>query len=272
MTMKLAELEGLLRQGGKRISQPDDHGVEEVVIPGGEDEPEEKFVITTTNERKVRGTITMWNTRTGDDHEVDLNAVQRDLKLLHTDPTFPEFLGKPLFTLDVKSAPKKELGTLLCPLNPKHPDWLTYKALGAQPCRKATLPHELAVESHLRIKHQATWKNLERKRVLQLEEEERQFRRFQMGLDPFTGLPRNAADRATTAASAASVTLPIPASVIATAATTMTPIMPLEPAEAAAKPLYVKACEDCGAEFTSVLPLAASQKLAGHKRREHPAT
>lgn len=181
--LALAELEGLLRQGGVTIAPEGPQGVETIAIPVGDpaDGATETFAITRLNQRTVTGVVTIYNTRTGEPREVDINALQAEMKKMHHDPEWPDWLGKMLYTLDKTIVPKYSIGTLLCPLNIKHPDWPKYRALGAQPCRRrGGLPHPLAVENHFRVKHRTTWANMERQRVRDLEDEERAYRRFQM--------------------------------------------------------------------------------------------
>lgn len=178
---QLAELEGLLRRGGVTIAPVNRTGTEELTLPAGDGSGgDETFLVTMNDQRQVQGEIVLYNTRTGEPVRRDINALKQELAKTHQDREHLDWFGKPMFTLDGGTVPKPEIGTLLCPLNPKHADWLVYKAVGARGCRKATLPHELAVQAHVRVKHQQVWDNLERKRKQELEDEEREWRRFQM--------------------------------------------------------------------------------------------
>lgn len=255
-TTTLAELEGLILQGGVAITPVERQGVEEISMDIGEGQ-QEKFAVTVQNQR-VAGTGMVWvyNTRTGEGRRVEVNALKMELGKQHRDPNHPDWLGKRMFTLDQKTVPVLEMGTLLCPLNPAHPDWPTYKAIGGTPCRKHTLPHELAVENHVRIKHPRTWANLERKRQQQLEDEERDYRRWQMG-QPV---------KATPVASG-------PAASVAEAPARMAPrpVAPPVVREKVSRPERTISCDQCGESFTSTVQAAILSKLKAHTRIKHPS-
>ncbi len=193
--MNLAELEGLIRKGGVAIAPADRGGTEELTLPAGDGSGDERFTVTMQDRRQVQGMITLYNTRSGEPMSRDLNAIKTELSKTHRDPQFPEWIGKPMFTLDGRAVPKLEIGHLLCPLNPKSDQWAYYQALGARPCQKATLPHELAVQSHVRVKHKQIWENAERKRRQDIEEEERAWRRWQMAQSPMPASPAPPAPR-----------------------------------------------------------------------------
>lgn len=181
--LAITEIEGLLRKGGANITPVEKQSVEKMTmsIEGG---GEEEFMVTTTNNRPVTGTIKLYNTQSGEARDVDIGAIQAELRKTHHDSAHPAFFGKPQYTLDRTAVPVPFIGNLLCPLNPAHPDYLSMREIGAQPCTKTTLPFELAVEAHVRRKHTRTYENMEKRRERELEQEERDWRRSQMGLPP----------------------------------------------------------------------------------------
>ena len=245
MPSQLQELDGLLRRNGVSITPAETQGTEEISNPVGEgdDATEEKFTITMTNQRNVTGVLSVYNTRTGERRELDINQLKSEMGRVHLDPDFPAWLNKPMYTLDRDSVPKPLLGNLLCPLNPRHPDWPKYQAVGAMPCRKHTLPHELAVESHVRIKHRQTWANMQRKHDLELEEEERAYRRWQMT----QGRP----------------------AVTVTASSTDGVATSFVEASRPAKPPVSAACKVCGEKVTASSRQGLVSKMRTHQRNKH---
>ncbi len=183
-SQRLAELDGLLRSHKVTITPAENRGGDEEVSLTSETGEEERFVITSTSLRNPvgMGTVTLYNTRTGERRPgIELNVIEREMAKNHTNMEYPDFLGRKLFTLDKNAVPEWVTPALPCYLNPKHTEWELYKMLGGGHTCKTLLLNEMEQEEHLRVKHQITFRNRELKHARDLEEEERAWRRFQMG-------------------------------------------------------------------------------------------
>lgn len=266
---KLAELEGQIRRGGVSIKPVRQEYSEDLplTVGEGENETEEVFTVTTNLMRARSGMITLYNTRTGEPFERDFNYLKVELAKNHSDPEYLEWVGKPMFTLDKTAVPKMEVGTYLCPMNPKSEEWQTYKALGARSCKKHTLPNELAVQEHVRVKHPRIWSNLDRKRVRDLEAQERTWREFQMrqagfspsmqmigtGVDPEKeALRRDLAD------------------LNAKFEALLAQKQETEPVPAKTTGQRTKVCDICGTSVTGNGNLGAGHAMKKHKADFHP--
>ena len=111
---------------------------------------------------KASTPVTIYETRTGDARQILRHYWPAARRKKHNDPQFPEWLGKPLFSL-TPPANLPERPRFMCYLNPKHPD---YEAKFAQfhfaACSAAHLPSLAEVESHAEHKHRDEWKKIKK--------------------------------------------------------------------------------------------------------------
>ena len=184
--LSLEQLEGQLRASGVSITVDTQRleSQETVSLPlvdqAGNNIGSQDLQINVKRQGITQGFVLVYDTRSGEAVPVDTNRLPSVLSLAHRDSRYPDWVGKLKWTLDKNRAPKPIVGKLKCPLHPEHPEHERYYALGAEPCRKANLMSLMAVDDHVRIKHQRTWGYLEREQAQQERDEEREYRQFVM--------------------------------------------------------------------------------------------
>ena len=122
--------------------------------------------------------VTVWNTRTHEELRFNGWNVPDALKKKHKDPAYPEWVGKPLFSL--KKTGERVLGTYKCLLNPSQLWRAEYERQGFPACPASHLASEEQVRLHMRGKHKSEWARLEDDRKERERQEDRDLARKQI--------------------------------------------------------------------------------------------
>lgn len=109
------------------------------------------------------GFVMVYETRTGEPREINRNNLLGALAKNHKDPAYPEWKGKPLFSL-IQPRPFV-LGTYKCLLHPDQPERAEYDRRGLPSCPASHLPSADAVMQHMLHKHPEQWASIERERA-----------------------------------------------------------------------------------------------------------
>lgn len=183
------------------------------------------------NSLDFKGYVQVWDTVTG------IMSLQPRWLLWQT-MTKTRANGSRVFTLHDPKIPQAYGNDLMCPLHPQHPDFPRYKSQGFPECpgKKRHIPHQQALNSHIRHTHKRLWEAMEQDRQDRIREEDRQIQRDLLQT------------MATAAARGASVPA-VPASV-----------------KVRDLPGITAACSDCGREFTGASKKQAEQRVNLHKR------
>lgn len=102
------------------------------------------------------GYVFIYCTRTGLQSRINRNGLSQKLRDKHTNPDFPEWIGKPAFHTDPDKVPTPFRGNFKCLLHKDHPDRALMDAhglAGLQPCTAAHLESPFEVTMHMGTKH-----------------------------------------------------------------------------------------------------------------------
>lgn len=183
---------------------------------------------------RYTGLIPMWHTQTGVlSYTLPYMMYEQMKKRLPGG-------GGPAFTFSDPGIYKPPSGGLQCFLHPDHPDAESLFEMGYEPCMKEHIPSQRALEMHMR-KHSQAWNTILQQQTSARDEESRDWQRSQM--DVMQQLLKNANG------------------------TIETPAM-LQPEPEA--PVFTDVCDQCDYVAEAAGKLAAHNKLAAHRRREHP--
>lgn len=140
--------------------------------------------------RVIPGTGFRWiyNTLTGEKIAVHKNRIATVLKAKHSDPSYPDHVGKPVFSL-APTVPR-QLGTTLCFLfpgidqcpacgkaHPPHPDGWLRRMPGVKPCLAAHLANDYEALRHLQKRHSTAYALIQEAKEQDRRDEDRMLQR-----------------------------------------------------------------------------------------------
>jgi hypothetical protein len=192
------------------------------------------------------GWATVYHTRTGEARVVmsQPGYLRQLLQKVHTDPDYPEWLGKPAFT-DRDPGFRPEFGQFKCMLHSDSPDRERYDAMGLPHCRAGKLRSRYDVTRHMQHKHRDEWGIIEDERERAERQEDREWQR--------SILERAVPGEAPVAGETQEAVAPL----VATAA--VSTVTATE---------FTEACEQCGKTFTKPTALRARAAMSMHTRQK----
>ena len=124
------------------------------------------------------GKTIIYETRTGEPRLVNNFNLGAALRKVHKDPTYPEYLGMPVFS----RVPTKEFvqGTFSCWMNDGHPEverYRRYLGAGFKPCIAAKLPSPYMAEQHMQKRHKAEYATIKAAEDREQRQEDRDLNR-----------------------------------------------------------------------------------------------
>lgn len=181
--MSVAELESMIRDGGigvvHEIDQRSASSGVEIKEVGLDGQPTGDILVAQPAERqRGPGYVTVYDTRTGEPSIVDMNRLQGQLRKHHSNPDFPEWIGRPAFGFEQTVIPWR--GSFKCLLHKEGPDRTHYTEMGLSSCSKSTIPNQYEVIAHMQLKHRREWQLIEQERENIRREEDREWQRSLM--------------------------------------------------------------------------------------------
>jgi hypothetical protein len=226
-----AQLEAML---ARAESAADPSGVLGEVVSDGET----PSVVAVVNEP---GWTTVYQTRTGEPRVVmsQPGYLRQLLGKVHTDPDYPQWLGKAAFT-DRDPGFRPESGQFRCMLHTDSPDRERYDAMGLPHCRAGKLRSRYDVTRHMQHKHKDEWGIIEDERERAERREDREWQRSILE----RAVPGEA--------------LVAPEKFVA----------PTTPTVIAAAGSFTEICEQCGQTFTKDTASKARSAMSMHTRQK----
>jgi hypothetical protein len=199
--------------------------------------------------------VSMWNRETGA-HSFALPYMVPDLARQRLKSG--TYQGASTFVFRLSDLPaevrNRPVGVKLpCYLNETHPDAGKYHAMGFARCLAKSIPSQAALESHMAHSHKQAWSTIQKELEDTRRDEDREF------------------SRSNTLALQALVTRlsggqpVLPAEVVSPEGQAAV----VEVAEEAASDAFTETCDKCGVVIGASGLLAAHNKMAAHKRKEH---
>lgn len=183
--------------------------------------------------------VNLYETRTGEKRTINRVNLAEALNAKHKDRSFPEWVGKPLFSR--RPTVEWVVGQYKCFLHPDQPQRGEYDRRGYPTCASGHLASEYEARRHMQLRHKATWAA-----ILEQRSEEERKEQLEAQRQQTAALLALAGARAE----------PEGTTVVAAETPRKT------------NRRYTKVCE-CGASFTNGSPGFAQRDLNKHQREVH---